>query len=41
MLGLNGAGKTSILYRIKLGEFIEVVQTIGFNLEKINYKKYI
>ena len=38
MLGLNGVGKTSILYRIKLDEFIEVVQTIGFNLEKINYK---
>ena len=38
MVGLDGAGITSILYKIKLDEFIEVVPTIGFILEKINYK---
>lgn len=36
MGGLDASGKTLILYRIKLGELIEVHPTIGFNNEKIN-----
>ena len=39
MLGLDGAGKTTILYKLKLGEVRETVPTIGFNVEKIKYKK--
>ena len=32
MLGLDGAGKTTILNMIKVGKVIETVPTIGFNL---------
>ena len=38
MLGLDGAGKTTILYRLKLGEIVNTVPTIGFNVESIEYK---
>jgi GTPase SAR1 family protein len=29
MVGLDGAGKTTILYRLKLGEVVSTVPTIG------------
>eukprot|EP01091_Cochliopodium_minus_P015173 TRINITY_DN5318_c0_g1_i3.p1 TRINITY_DN5318_c0_g1~~TRINITY_DN5318_c0_g1_i3.p1 ORF type:complete len:180 (-),score=39.55 TRINITY_DN5318_c0_g1_i3:216-725(-) len=35
MLGLDGGGKTSILYKLKLGENINAIPTIGFNVETI------
>jgi small GTP-binding protein len=35
MLGLDNAGKTSILYKLKLGEDIQTTPTIGFNVETI------
>ena len=38
MLGLDGAGKTTILYRLKLAEVITTVPTIGFNVERVQYK---
>lgn len=38
MLGLDGAGKTTILYKLKLGEVIETIPTIGFNCESVKYK---
>ncbi len=38
LLGLDGAGKTSILYQLKLSDLVNTTQTIGFNLEKIKYK---
>ncbi|CAG9313433.1 unnamed protein product [Blepharisma stoltei] len=38
MIGLDGAGKTTILYQIKLGETSTYIPTIGFNVESINYK---
>lgn len=38
MVGLDGAGKTTILYRLKLGDIVETVPTIGFNVETIRYK---
>ena len=38
MLGLDAAGKTSILYKLKLGELITTIPTIGFNVETVNYK---
>lgn len=31
MLGLDGAGKTTVLYHLKLGERISTVPTVGFN----------
>jgi len=38
MLGLDAAGKTTILYKLKLGEIISSVPTIGFNVETVEYK---
>ena len=39
MFGLDGAGKTSILYQFKLSDLVKTTQTIGFNLETIKYKE--
>ena len=39
MLGLDAAGKTTILYKLKLGEVVSSVPTIGFNVETVEYKK--
>jgi ADP-ribosylation factor 1/2 len=38
MLGLDGAGKTTILYKLKLGEVVTSVPTIGFNVETVEFK---
>uniref|UniRef100_A0A7N0U6D8 ADP-ribosylation factor n=1 Tax=Kalanchoe fedtschenkoi TaxID=63787 RepID=A0A7N0U6D8_KALFE len=38
MLGLDAAGKTTILYRLQIGEVLSTVPTIGFNVEKVQYK---
>ena len=35
MLGLDAAGKTSTLFRLKLGEVVHTVPTIGFNVETV------
>ena len=35
MLGLDAAGKTTILYKLKLGEIVTTIPTIGFNVETI------
>ncbi len=32
MLGLDGAGKTTVLYQMKLHEHVHSVPTIGFNV---------
>lgn len=35
MVGLDAAGKTTILYKLKLGEIVTTIPTIGiFNQEK-------
>ncbi|OMJ83753.1 hypothetical protein SteCoe_15230 [Stentor coeruleus] len=39
MLGLESAGKTTILYKLHLGEVIATCPTVGFNIETIKYKK--
>lgn len=39
MLGLDGAGKTTILYKLKLGEVVATVPTVGFNVETIKYRR--
>ncbi|XP_031595023.2 ADP-ribosylation factor-like protein 4D [Oreochromis aureus] len=38
VIGLDSAGKTSLLYRLKLREFVETSPTKGFNMEKIKVK---
>ncbi|KAL6103495.1 arl4d [Pungitius sinensis] len=35
VIGLDSAGKTSLLYRLKLGEFVKTIPTKGFNMERI------
>ena len=35
MVGLDAAGKTTILYKLKLGENINTIPTIGFNVEQV------
>jgi small GTP-binding protein len=41
MVGLDSAGKTTLLYRMKIGngfDSIRTVPTIGFNVEEYSYK---
>ncbi|KAL2335704.1 hypothetical protein Fmac_016917 [Flemingia macrophylla] len=38
MVGLDAAGKTTILYKLKLGEIVTTIPTIGFNVETVEYK---
>jgi len=39
MIGLNDSGKTSILYRLKINEFIPTAPTTAFNMERIKLTK--
>jgi nucleoside diphosphate kinase len=34
----DSAGKTTILYRIQIGEVVSTIPTIGFNVETVQYK---
>merc|ERR1711918_200339 len=38
MVGLDAAGKTTILYKFKLGEVVTTIPTVGFNVESVEYK---
>jgi len=38
MVGLDAAGKTTILYKLKLGEIVTTISTICFNVETVVYK---
>ncbi|KAK7206038.1 ADP-ribosylation factor family-domain-containing protein [Myxozyma melibiosi] len=38
MLGLDAAGKTTILSRLKLGEAVSTVPTVGFNVESVAFR---
>lgn len=38
VVGLDAAGKTTILYKLKLGEVVTTIPTIGFNVETVEYK---
>jgi small GTP-binding protein len=40
LLGLDNAGKTSILFQIKDKNFKQTVPTVGLNIEHIVYKRY-
>jgi ADP-ribosylation factor protein 1 len=37
-VGLDGAGKTTILRKLKLGEVVTTIPTIGFNVDTVKYK---
>ena len=36
LFGLDAAGKTTILYKLKLGEIVTTIPTIGFNVEQVD-----
>lgn len=38
MLGLDSAGKTTLLYKLKLDKVLQTIPTIGFNVESVKYK---
>merc|ERR1712075_35418 len=38
MVGLDAAGKTTILHKLKLGEVVTTIPTVGFNVETVEYK---
>mmetsp|Transcript_6816 Transcript_6816/g.10055 ORF Transcript_6816/g.10055 Transcript_6816/m.10055 type:complete len:182 (-) Transcript_6816:38-583(-) len=38
MLGLDAAGKTTILYKLKPSEIVTTMLTIGFNVESLKYR---
>ncbi|CAK8694858.1 ADP-ribosylation factor 1-like [Clavelina lepadiformis] len=39
MLGLDAAGKTTILYKLKLDRLVKTIPTIGFNVETVSVGK--
>jgi GTPase SAR1 family protein len=38
-IGNDACGKTTLLYRMKLGEVVTTIPTIGFNVESVEHKK--
>ena len=38
ILGLDSAGKSTLLYHIKNGRKIDMIPTIGYNMESIKVK---
>ena len=38
MVGLDAAGKTTVLFKLKLNDVVTTIPTIGFNVERIEYK---
>lgn len=38
MVGLDAAGKTTVLYKLKLNDLVTTIPTIGFNVERVEYK---
>ena len=41
IVGADGVGKTTLLYKLKFNENVTTIPTIGFNVEEINYKDKI
>ncbi|KAG6406306.1 hypothetical protein SASPL_133906 [Salvia splendens] len=37
MVGLDAVGKTTVLYKLKLGEIVTTIPTVGFNVETVEY----
>eukprot|EP00929_Paragymnodinium_shiwhaense_P080290 TRINITY_DN4185_c0_g1_i1.p1 TRINITY_DN4185_c0_g1~~TRINITY_DN4185_c0_g1_i1.p1 ORF type:complete len:228 (-),score=51.02 TRINITY_DN4185_c0_g1_i1:288-971(-) len=40
MFGLDHAGKSTLLHRLKVGEVVATAPTIGFNVEDVEYRKH-
>lgn len=40
LVGLDAAGKTTILYSLKLGGCVTIIPTIGFNVKVITYNNF-
>eukprot|EP00961_Rhodomonas_salina_P220019 2974539-Rhodomonas_salina.1 len=38
LLGLDNAGKTTLLYKLKLNQTVSTLPTVGFNVEEVKYK---
>lgn len=38
IIGLNNAGKTTIIYKLSLGEVIQTQATVGSNVEEVQHK---
>ena len=38
MLGLDSAGKTTVLYKLKLDQPVSAIPTVGFNVETVTFK---
>ena len=41
MVGLDAAGKTTVLYKLKLNEMVSTIPTIGFNVETVTPVKNV
>ncbi len=41
MIGLDSAGKTTVLYRLKFKQYVNTAPTIGFNTEKVRTAKML
>ena len=41
MLGLDNAGKTTVLYKYKVNELVTTIPTIGFNVETVHLGKNV
>lgn len=41
MVGLDGAGKTSILFKLSLGEVVATQPTVGSNIETVSYQNIL
>ena len=41
MLGLDAAGKSTVLYKLKLNEVVSTIPTIGFNVETVQPTKHV
>eukprot|EP00752_Nemacystus_decipiens_P009788 g8739.t1 len=39
LLGLDAAGKTSLLYKLHLDEVVHTIPTVGFNVERVEYNR--
>ena len=40
MVGLDGAGKTTVLSRLKIGEMTTAIPIIGFPIQTLKYKNF-